>query len=118
MCRGISQLGYFYFNGRGVELDKNKAKYYFELAAMNGYVQTRYNVGCMDGQAGNYHRGMKHFILAERAGHKKSFDKVKEGFMHRIVTKDEYADTLRANQNIQDEMKSDDRDKAESLSRS
>ena len=32
--------------GRGVEVDKKKAKYYYELAAMNGDVQARYNLGC------------------------------------------------------------------------
>ena len=40
------------------------------------------------------------------------YDKVKEGFMDGMVTKDEYANTLRAYQSRQDEMKSDDRDKA------
>ena len=35
-----------------------------------------------------------------------------ESFMTGYVTKDEYANTLRAYQSQQDEMKSDDRDKA------
>ena len=41
------------------------------------------------------------------------WDAVKDGFMKGYVTKDEYANTLRAYQKIQDEMKSDQRDKAE-----
>ena len=61
---------------------------------------------------------MKHFILSARAGKKDSLDKVKTGFMHGIVTKDEYANTLRAYQKIQDDMKSDDRDKAAIYQRS
>ena len=32
----------------------------------------------------------KHFIIAANAGYKKSLDKVKGGYMHGLVTKDEY----------------------------
>jgi len=50
--------------------------------------------------------------IAAKAGSKDSLDQVKNGFMQGIVTKDEYANTLRAHQKIQDEIKSDARDKA------
>ena len=50
-----------------------------------------------------------------RAGYKKSLDAVKAGFMNGIITKDEYANILRAYQQRHDEMKSDTRDKAEEL---
>ena len=106
-------LGVAYNNGRGVEIDKKKAKHYYELAAMNGCVRARHNLGCMEGRTGNDHRAYKHCMLAAKAGHKESLDKAKQGFMDGYVTKDEYANTLRAYQKIQDEMKSDDRDKAE-----
>jgi len=52
-------------------------------------------------------------MMAARAGMKESLDRVKNGFMKGLVTKDEYANTLRAYQKRQDEMKSDERDKAE-----
>ena len=109
-------LGHFYDNGRGVEVDKKKATHYYELAAMNGDAHARHNLGCEEYEAGNYHRAYKHFILSARAGFKDSLDNVKIGYMNGIVTKDEYANTLRAYQSRQDEMKSDDRDKARSLS--
>ena len=105
-------LGFSYDNGRGVEMDKKKAKHYYELAAMNGNVKARHNLGCLEGEAGNIARSKKHFILAARAGWKKSLDKVKDGYSSGIVTKDEYANTLREYQKIQDEMKSDTREKA------
>jgi hypothetical protein len=54
---------------------------------------------------------MKHFILAAKAGDKKSLYYVKVGFMNGMITKDEYANTLRAYQERHDEMKSDQRDK-------
>ena len=80
---------------------------------MNGSVNARHNLGCDELEAGNEHRAYKHFILAAKAGFKKSLDQVKEGFLDGFVAKDEYASTLRAYQKIQDEMKSDDRDTAQ-----
>jgi TPR repeat protein len=105
-------LGYSYDTGRSVEIDKKKAKRYCELAALNGSVNARHNLGCVEGKAGNNTRAFKHFLLAARAGYKDSLDQVKVGFVHGIVTKDEYENALRAYQSRQDLMKSDDRDKA------
>ena len=111
-----TNLGFSYYNGDGVEVDKKKAKYYWELAAMNGNVDARYNLGRMEIKAGNIERAYKHFILAARAGGKDSLDIVKKGYMIDIVTKDEYENTLRAYQERYNEMKSEDRNKfAEAL---
>ena len=56
----------------------------------------------------------EHFILAVRAGHDEALalEGVKIGYKHGFVTTDEYAQTLRAYQKSEDEMKSDMRDKA------
>ena len=105
-------LGYSYENGRGVETDKKKAKHFYELAAMNGSVRARHNLGILEGTAGNVHRAFKHYILAAKAGFKKSLDVVKKGYINDMVTKDEYANTMRAYQQRVDEMKSGVRDKA------
>ena len=105
-------LGNNYDNGRGVEINEKKAEHYYGLAAMNGSVKARNNLGCLEGQAGNHQRAMKHFIISARAGHKLSLDTVKEGYMAGHVTKEEYANTLRGYQQSQDEMKSEARDKA------
>ena len=88
-----------------------KAKHYYELAAMMGDKDARHNLGVEDYNAGNYQRAMKHFIIAANTGYKRSLDAVKQGFTKGTVTKDEYANTLRAYQKIK-EMKSDERDKA------
>ena len=101
-----------YSNGRGVAIDKKKAKHYYELAAMSGYIKARHNLGCMEGRAGNHQRAFKHLFIAANAGDKLSLDTVKEGYMDGSVTKDEYANTLREYQKSQDEMKSKARDKA------
>ena len=64
-----NNLGNSYYNGHGVEVDKKKAKHYYELAAINGSVQARHNLGAEDYNAGNYQRAFKHFIISSRAGY-------------------------------------------------
>jgi len=105
-------LGVSYDNGHGVESDMKKATYYWELAAISGHIKGRYNLGMMEGKAGNYVRAMKHYLISARAGDKKSLEAIKAGFTDEIITKDEYANTLRSYQKSQNEMKSDARDKA------
>jgi uncharacterized protein len=107
-------LGNLYKDGMGVEVDMKKCKHYWEQAAMMGCVTARHDLGCSEGVAGNEHRAMKHFMIAARAGKEDSLNMVKKGFMVGLVTREEYANTLRAYQKIQDEMKSDERDKAAS----
>ena len=98
--------------GRGVEIDMKKAKHYYELAALNGSLYARYNLGNLEGRAGNHRRSMKHFLIAGRAGFTESLSMIKQGFMKGYVTKEEYTTTLRAYQKRKDDMKSDMRDKA------
>ena len=112
-ARGYYNLGQGFRTGIGVEeADMKKAKYYYELSAMMGDAEARNNLGCSEGEAGNYEQAMKHFIIAARAGHKESLNAVKSGYTNGIITKDEYANTLRAHHGRQKEMKSDARDKA------
>ena len=108
-------LGQSYNEGTGVEIDKKKAKHYYELAAMSGNVHARNNIGCMEYNAGNYDRAFKHFIIAARAGHTNALNAVKGGYTEGHVTKEQYANTLREYQRSQDEMKSDARDKAAAM---
>ena len=96
----------------GVELDAKKANHYFELAAVNGSVEARHNLGCSELEDGNHQRAFKHFLIAARSGNKQSLDVVKQGFMKGDVTKEEYANTLREYQKSRDDMKSDARDRA------
>lgn len=112
-AQAYANLGEFYRDGiLGVEVDKKKAKQYLELAAMMGHTEARHNIGCIEGASGNKGRAYKHMMISARAGYKKSLDLVKIGFKQGYVTKDEYANTLRAYQSRQDEMKSEMRDMA------
>ena len=106
-------LGLSYDKGYGVEVDKEKSKHYWTLSALTGYIhEVRHSLGNIEFKAGNTDRAIKHWIIAARAGHEKALNKVKIGFMSELVTKDEYASTLRAYHERQQEMKSDERDKA------
>ena len=67
------------------------------------------------GRSRRSYRASKHWILAARAGHKDSLDTIKEGYVHGIITRNGYANILRAHQKSLDEVKSDMRDKAAAL---
>lgn len=111
-AEAYSRLGYSFSNGMGVEASIKKAKHYWELAALKGDLEARHNLGCVEGQAGNLHRALKHFILAAKYGYKDSLGEVKKGFTNGFVTKEEYESTLRAYYKRQTEMKSEARDAA------
>ena len=49
-------LGNAYDNGRGVEIDKQKARHYCEIAATHGCVHARYNLGNNEYRTGNNQR--------------------------------------------------------------
>jgi len=100
---GYYNLGNAYYCGRGVELDMKKAKKYWELAAMNGNVFARYNLGGMEWQAGNRQRSVKHKIIAAKTGHEEALHAVTDVYENEVglVTKEEYADTLRAYQSVE-----------------
>jgi len=109
---GYYNLASLYSNGTGVEVDKKKAKRYFELAAMMGDITARHSLGIMEYKSGNINRAYKHLTIAAKAGNKQSLDIVKVGYENGMVTKDEYENTLRSYQARQYEMKSDAREKA------
>ena len=47
-----------------MEIDKKKAKHYWELAAMGGDVHARNNLGALEGRAGNWELAIKHFLIS------------------------------------------------------
>ena len=105
-------IGNSYFHGRGVARDEEKAKYYWELAAIRGDVDARHNLGILEGRAENYDRALKHYMIAVGTGYNKSLNQIKEMYMHGFATKDDYANALLAYQAYLVEIKSDQRDNA------
>jgi len=110
--RAYNNLGAIYMNGWGVEVDKMKAWYYLELAAMGGYVMARHNLGLREQNKGNMDRALKHYMIAAKSGYKDSFESIKELYSIGHATKDEYTKASRANQEYLDEIKSEQRDEA------
>eukprot|EP00956_Cyclotella_meneghiniana_P037041 scaffold133945_cov36-Cyclotella_meneghiniana.AAC.5 len=107
-------LGILYHFGEGVERDTKKAVHHWQAAAMMGNEGSRYNLGIIEENDANFDRAMKHFMISAKCGHDDSLQKVKEGFMMGRVTKTDFEVTLRAHKASQDEMKSDQRDRAKS----
>ena len=95
-----------------VEVDEDKAMHHCQLAAIGGHEIARHNLGASEASLGNMNRAMKHFMIAARCGHDDSLHNVGVGYKHGLVTKEDYASTLRAHKAIQDEMKSVQRTEA------
>jgi len=116
-CNAHSSLGDQYLIGNryheGVEEDPGKAAYHLAIASMGGHEVARYHLGMMDTVIDKMERAMKHFMIAASSGYDKALKKVGEGYKAGHVTKDEYASTLRAYQDSQNEMKSVQRTKAQ-----
>jgi len=56
----------------GVDVDKKKAKHYYELGAMGGCEMARHNLGNIEARAGNMSRALKHWMIAVRSGRSES----------------------------------------------
>ena len=98
--------------------DIEKTIHHYKLAAMGGHEVARHILGLHEGNKGRIIKSIKHFMISARCGNGDSLKKIGEWYKDRyanelgFVTKDMYASTLRAYQNVQDEMKSDERVKA------
>ena len=109
VCHHISVQAY---EGEGVERDLTRAKYYYELAAMGGDVSARHNLGCMEWNAGNKQRAVKHWMISAGAGHDESLNAIRECFNNGDATKEDFERALRAHKEANDEMTSDQREAA------
>ena len=108
-------IGVTYYEGNGVERDEKKVHFY-ELAAMGGVVEARYNLGMYEAcSAGNMERALKHFMIAAGFGYNDSLETIKQMFINGHATKDDYAKALRVYQAYLGEIKSEQRDTAAAL---
>jgi len=107
-----TNIGYAYYHGRGVEVDKKKAKHYYEVAAMGGDATARYNLGLLEESEGNTNRALKHYLIAARSGYSQSLKRIQQLYLNGHATKEEYTKSLQLYQTYLDEIKSDQRDQA------
>ena len=95
----------------GLKKDLDKALHYYEIAAKGGHEQARFNLGALQCIAGNVDIGVKHYLIAALQGNDFALEKVKWGYVHGHITKDDFGKALRAHQHAQDEIKSEERTK-------
>ena len=102
-----------YLRGDGVvDRDEEKAKHYWELAAMEGYSDARHNLGVEEYNDGKLDRALWHYVIAVRDGSARSLKNIKQLYKIGYATKDDYAKALHSYQAYVDEIKSDQRDEA------
>ena len=105
-------IGYAYSIGRGVEVDKKKAIYSYELAAIRGDATARYNIGVDEYNMGNMGRAFRHYMIAVGGGDSKSLQAIKQLYMRGQASKDDYMKALQSYQAYLSEIKSSQRDEA------
>eukprot|EP00984_Skeletonema_dohrnii_P006917 scaffold2465_cov93-Skeletonema_dohrnii-CCMP3373.AAC.1 len=107
------QLSRMYHKGHGIEKDSEKELHHAEEAAIGGHPSARCGLGFHEYDNGNIERAVKHWIIAAAQGHDFSIKKLMEEFRSGIVSKDDLAAALRANQAAVDSAKSPQREAAE-----
>ena len=103
-------LGYLYDEGKYVELDKGKALYHLEEAAIGGHPDARCYLACIESYWNEkYERAVKHWIIAANLGYDRAIRKLKEWYKDGLVSKDDFAAALRAHKASVDATKSPQR---------
>jgi len=105
-------IGYAYDFGRGLEVDEKKAMHYYELSAMGGIVEARYNLGVREYRAGNFDRALKHYMILVRDGYTDALKMIQVLYLEGHATKEDYTKALQLYQEYLGEIKSSQRDKA------
>ena len=111
-AKSYNNIGCCYDNGHGVEVDKNKANRYYELAAMGGDETARHNLGNSELRTGNIKRAVKHYMIAVRSGNSDSLKMIKQMYSKGHATKEDYTKALQLYQAYLGEIKSPQRDEA------
>jgi len=105
---GYYEIGVAYHNGvdaqlfghhaspfaKGVKVDYNMAKHYYEQAAIKGSVIARYRLGFGWERMNNIDLAIKHYMVAVKSGHKSSLDRVQVLYKGRQILKDVYEQAL------------------------
>ena len=106
-----------HFKGRGVDRNMKLATHHAELAAKGGHTIARQNLGCAEGNRGNYKRALKHWTIAAKIGCQNSLTNILDLYQYGDATKDDYADALTGFQKANEERTSPERKSAEEMVR-
>ena len=72
-------IGFAYDHGRGAQRDEEKARRYWELAAMGGDAMARYNLGALEYSKGNFDKATKHYMISAGLGCKNTLKQISRG---------------------------------------
>jgi len=111
----LYNLGNWYTEGNGVQVDVTKGIKYLSKAAMQGDAESRYLLGMHEAEKGNRDRAIRHLMISSRLGHETSVDIIRSYTLNGVATKEQYAEALRGYQDAVEETKSHDRDEAKRL---
>ena len=106
-------LSLMYMKGEGVQKDREKAVHHWEVAAIAGHPDARYNLGVLERKIGSFERAKKHFIIAANLELHSSLKELRVLHANGHASKEEYSDALRAYQAAVEATKSPERDVAE-----
>mmetsp|Transcript_26479 Transcript_26479/g.40024 ORF Transcript_26479/g.40024 Transcript_26479/m.40024 type:complete len:301 (-) Transcript_26479:182-1084(-) len=107
-------LGLMYHLGNGLEKDEKKETYHMEQAAIGGHPEARFILGSDEWHYGSKERGTKHIVIAAKLGHDTAVKILREYvYAAGFISKEEFAEVLRAHQAALDAMKSPQREDAE-----
>jgi len=105
-------LAGMYRKGHGVEKDEGTETYHLEEAAIGGHPFARHNLGCHEWNNDNNERAVKHWIIAANQGYDNSIKALMYVYKIGLISKEEFAAALRANQAAVDATKSPQREAA------
>jgi len=122
-AKAFSVIGKSYIEGTAVEVDRSRSLAFYEIAAKKGCIIAHQYLAAFNFENGDYQRCTDHLKVCANAGCQGSMNKLmayyktnvsKDGLtqMQTLLTKEDLAQTLRAFQSSNNEMKSKDRDDA------
>ena len=101
----------------GIDKDWKKAFQYHARAAKGGHDLARYALGVLENYHGSKIKAMKHFLIGTASGNDDALTIVKQGFADGRVTKENFADALRAYEESKKLMNNAQRDKPKEFER-
>ena len=99
----------------GVEHDMVKAAEFFKKAAVQGHVESRFQLALNGAMNRNYRSAYRHLLISANMGHETSVGLIRSMLMDRVATKEQYAHALKGYQEAVEEMKSPERDEAKAM---
>jgi TPR repeat protein len=108
-------LSGMYRMGQVVKKDKRKEMYHLEEAAIRGHERARHNLGYEEWKNGIFERAKNHFIIAANLGYDESLTALRQLYVDRHASKEDYDGALRAYQAAMDATKSTEREVAEAV---